>query len=125
MANDVDDGWGWLERQRQHDVALLRTRRLVPRGEMVVLRELPPDLLPGLPEQDQAVIRSAIRRPLKLAGYSFERVELEFLDEVGDIHTIWIEPSFVARFGSVLPPEWVWLGGLNDRDEPDAQGAPR
>jgi len=51
---------------------------------MVVLSTLPPDLLQGLPEQDQVAIRSIIGLPVTLAGYSFGQAELEFVDAAGD-----------------------------------------
>jgi hypothetical protein len=64
-------------------------------GNMVVLSTLPPDLLRGLPDEDQAAIRSIIGRPVTLAGYSFGQAELEFVDSSGDTHSIWVEPSLL------------------------------
>jgi len=64
-------------------------------GHMVVLTKLPADLVQGLPDEDQAAIRSIIGRPVKLAGYSFGQAELEFVDGAGDTHSIWVEPSFL------------------------------
>ena len=64
-------------------------------GRMVILTTLPPDLLKGLPEEDQAAIRSIIGRPVTLAGYSFGQAELEFVDGAGDNHSIWVEPSLL------------------------------
>jgi hypothetical protein len=62
---------------------------------MVILNTQPPDLLQGLPEEDQAAIRSIIGRPVTLAGYSFGQAELEFVDGAGDNHSIWVEPSLL------------------------------
>jgi hypothetical protein len=64
-------------------------------GRKVVLTMLPPGLLRGLPEEDQAAIRSIIGRPVTLAGYRFGHAELEFIDGAGDYHSIWVEPSFL------------------------------
>jgi len=64
-------------------------------GSKVILNTLPPDLLRGLPEEDQAAIRAIIGRPVTLAGYSFGEAELEFVDNAGDSHSIWVEPSLL------------------------------
>ncbi len=64
-------------------------------GRMVVLDTLPPNLLRGLPKEDQAAIRSIIGQPVTLAGYSFGQAELEFVDAAGDGHSIWVEPSLL------------------------------
>jgi hypothetical protein len=64
-------------------------------GDMVILASLPPGLLQGLPEEDQAAIRSIIGRPVRLASYSFGQAELEFVDGAGDEHSIWVEPSLL------------------------------
>lgn len=63
-------------------------------GQMVVVDELPPDLLPGLPPDDQAAIHSVVGRPVRFAGYSLGHAELEFV-YAGDIHTIWVLPSYL------------------------------
>jgi hypothetical protein len=64
-------------------------------GRLVILTTLPPDLLQGLPEEDQVAIRSIIGRPVTLAGYSFGQAELEFVDSAGDNHSIWVEASLL------------------------------
>lgn len=64
-------------------------------GQKVVLNVLPPGLLGGLAKEDQAAIRAIIGRPVTVAGYSFGQAELEFVDGVGDEHTIWVEPSLL------------------------------
>lgn len=64
-------------------------------GRMVVLNTLPPGLLFGLPEQDRIAIQSIIGQPVTLAGYSFGQAELEFVDAVGDGHSIWVDSSLI------------------------------
>ena len=64
-------------------------------GDMVILDTLPAGLLHGLPEEDQAAIRAIIGRPVMLAGYSFGQAELEFVDDAGDNHSIWVERSLL------------------------------
>lgn len=66
-------------------------------GQKVFLNVMPPGLLQGLPEEDQAAIRAIIGRPVTLAGYSFGQAELEFVDRAGDDHTIWVEPSLLQK----------------------------
>jgi hypothetical protein len=68
---------------------------LVEPGRMVILDGIPPALLVGLPEDDQAAIRSIIGRPVMLAGYSFGGAEVEFIDSLGDSHSIWVEPALL------------------------------
>jgi hypothetical protein len=64
-------------------------------GSLVILENVPPSLLHGLPEQDQAAIRSIVGRPVILAGYSWGQAELEFTDNQGDGHTIWVETDLI------------------------------
>jgi hypothetical protein len=46
-------------------------------GARVVLAEIPPGLLDGLPEEDQIAISNAIGKPLVLVGYDEDsRAEL-------------------------------------------------
>jgi hypothetical protein len=64
-------------------------------GHMVILATLPSGLLKGLPDEDQAAIRSIIGRPVRLASYSFGQAELEFVDCAGDMQYIWVDPSLL------------------------------
>jgi len=62
----------------------------------VVLDTLPVDLVQGLPEEDQETIRSIIGKPVKLVDHdSFGHAELEFVDNDGSIHSIWVDPSLL------------------------------
>ncbi len=60
-------------------------------GDKVILQSVPPGLLQNLPEVDQSAIKSIIGQPVRFAGYSFDGAELEFVDESGASHSIWVE----------------------------------
>jgi hypothetical protein len=64
-------------------------------GGLVVLTRVPPSLLQGLPNEDQAAIRSIVGRPVTLTGIIDGRAELELLDDQGDGHTIWVEAHLI------------------------------
>jgi hypothetical protein len=59
-------------------------------GRLVVLESLPASLLQGLPQEDQAAIKSILGRPVLFAGTSYGQAELDFVDSQGDSHTIWV-----------------------------------
>lgn len=60
-------------------------------GDLVIVLSVPPKLLAGLPEDDQVAIRAVIGKPAKFAGMSYGQAEIEFRDEQGDEHTIWLD----------------------------------
>jgi hypothetical protein len=62
-------------------------------GDLVVLLSVPASLLKGLPEEDQRAIQSAIGTTVIFAGMSYEQAELEFKDNAGDDHTIWVDSN--------------------------------
>jgi hypothetical protein len=65
-------------------------------GETVLLTELPPRLLRGLPRTDQRAISEIVGKPVLLIGYDDDgRAELEFTDRNGAIHSIYVHPSFL------------------------------
>lgn len=62
----------------------------------MVLTDVPPGLLSGLPEQDQAALTTMRGQLVLLVGYDEDgRAELEFNDHEGSTHTIWVNPSFI------------------------------
>ena len=70
-------------------------KRLLP-GSSVVLTELPPRLVDGLPLEDQQAIRAVVGQPVVLSDYDDSgSVELQFTDSRGDIHFIYVNPSFI------------------------------
>jgi hypothetical protein len=65
-------------------------------GAAVVLTEMPPGLLDGLPEDDQAAISEIAGKRICLVGYDDDgRAELEFKDHEGTIHFIYVSPEFI------------------------------
>jgi hypothetical protein len=72
-------------------------RRKPKPGETVVLIEIPPGLLDGLPTEDQEAITEAVGKPIRLTEYDNDgRAELEFTDRNGVIHSIFVKPDFVV-----------------------------
>ena len=64
-------------------------------GDTVVLTEIPPGLLDGLPREDQAAIVEVVGKPILLLGYVDGRAELEFIDNLGIIHFIYVNPDTI------------------------------
>jgi hypothetical protein len=63
-------------------------------GDLVVLTDVPPGLLDGLPEEDQKAIREVVGKPVRLNEYREDgRAELEFTDDGGGIHFIYVSPD--------------------------------
>ena len=71
---------------------------MIKPGRLVILRSVPPWLLNGLPEEDQAAIRSMIGHPVKFVARSHGKAELEFIDNAGDWHTIWVDTQLLQDF---------------------------
>jgi len=68
------------------------SKRSLPKpGERVVLEKLPPGLLDGLPEEDQRAISAIVDFPIRFLGFDDDgRLELEFVEEGGTIHSIYV-----------------------------------
>ena len=73
------------------------SRRKRPKpGDTVVLIEVPPGLLDGLPTEDQEAIAEVVGKRVLLAEYDDDgRAELEFTDRNGVIHSIFVSPDLV------------------------------
>jgi hypothetical protein len=66
-------------------------------SDTVVLLEIPPGLLDGLPTEDQEAIAEAVGKPIRLNDYDENgRAELEFRDRNGVIHFIFVKPELIA-----------------------------
>jgi hypothetical protein len=73
-----------------------RSRKSQPKpGSKVVLAKLPPGLLDGLPEEDQKAISAIVGVPIKLSGYDDGRLVLEFVEDSGTIHSIYVDRQYV------------------------------
>jgi hypothetical protein len=64
-------------------------------GGRVVLEKLPPGLLNGLPEEDQRAISAIVGVPIRFLGFDDGRLELEFVEDGGTIHHIYVDRQFV------------------------------
>ena len=65
-------------------------------GDTVILIEVPPGLLEGLPIVDQRAISEMVGKPVILNEYDEHgRAELEFKDSEGVIHFIYVDPHFI------------------------------
>jgi hypothetical protein len=65
-------------------------------GDTVVLPQMPPRLLDGLPPEDQEAISAAIGKPVVLTEYDEDGLaELEFTDAQGVIHYIYVDPTAI------------------------------
>jgi hypothetical protein len=72
------------------------TTNKAPPGSLVVLKKLPPGLTRGLPRSDQKAIREIVGKPIRLVEYDDDgRAELEFTDESGAVHFIYVNPVFL------------------------------
>jgi hypothetical protein len=68
---------------------------LLKLGRKVVLEKVPPGLLDGLPGEDQRAIAAIVGVPVRLSGFDDGRLELEFVEENGTIHTIYVDRKYV------------------------------
>jgi hypothetical protein len=65
-------------------------------GRMAVLTKLPPGFLNDLPTEDQRAISEIVGKPILLNKYEEDgRAELEFTDQYGVIHFIYVRPEFL------------------------------
>jgi hypothetical protein len=65
-------------------------------GDTVVLTKLPPGFLDDLPPEDQRAISEAVGKPVLLNEYDSEgRAELQFADQGGMIHFVYVDPSLI------------------------------
>jgi hypothetical protein len=70
-------------------------------GERVVLEKLPPGLLDGLPEEDQRAISAIVGVPIRFSGFEDDgRLKLEFVEDCGTIHSIYVDRQFVKAIKS-------------------------
>ncbi len=69
-------------------------------GCKVVMAELPPGLLQGLPREDQNAIRGILGKPVLLEEYDEDgRAVLAFKDSKGIFHSIFVSPSYIRAHG--------------------------
>ncbi|HKY19758.1 MAG TPA: hypothetical protein VJM31_00950 [Vicinamibacterales bacterium] len=57
---------------------------------------VPPGFLEGLPLHDKRAITAVVGKPVLLVEYDeVGRAELEFTDESGVIHSLYVRPEFI------------------------------
>jgi hypothetical protein len=65
-------------------------------GEMVILTGLPSGFVNDLPKEDQLAISGMVGKAMRLNRYADDgSAELEFVEEDGTIHFIYVNASFV------------------------------
>ena len=65
-------------------------------GRSVVLKDVPVTLLANLPKEDQSAISAIIGQSVTFVGFSFGQAEIEFFDQAGYSHTIWVNVSSLS-----------------------------
>jgi hypothetical protein len=72
-------------------------RKHLPKpGRKVVLEKLPPGLIDGLPRSDQNAISAIVGVPIRFLGCEEDgRFGLEFVDESGIFHSIYVDREYV------------------------------
>ena len=67
-------------------------------GDTVTLQHVTQDLLRGLPAEDQRAIKQQVGEVLEIKGFNDQGYpELEFVDDAGVHHTIWVENTCVVK----------------------------
>jgi len=67
-------------------------------GDAVVLTDVPPGLLDGLPIEDQQAITQLVGKPILLTGYDEDgTAELEIRDDGADFRFIYVSPEFIRK----------------------------
>ncbi|NDQ56144.1 MAG: hypothetical protein GZ088_03600 [Acidipila sp.] len=74
-----------------------RRQKTLHRGQKVILKPLPPEVIGSLPRDDQKVISAVVGRPIVyFRKYERdERAELEFVDHDDTTYLIYIDPRFI------------------------------
>jgi uncharacterized protein len=84
-------------------------------GDSVIVTALPAGFLDGLPSGDKQAITAVIGKPILLKEYDNEgRAELEFTDDKGVIHFIYVNPSLIRNLNA-----HEVLGKYNEENLPD------
>jgi hypothetical protein len=67
-------------------------------GREVMLRALPAGFVDDLSTEDQNAILDVVGKRLLLKAYEEDgRAELEFTDQQGVIHAIWLDPKYIVE----------------------------
>lgn len=67
-------------------------------GDRVVIETISEKLLSGLPVEDQVAIAAQVGKLQTISAFDrYGHAEIEFVDDEGLVHTIWIEPTCLRR----------------------------
>jgi hypothetical protein len=65
---------------------------------LVILKEAPDSLLNGLPLKDQMAIKAVVGKPVVLVSIDNGEAELDFVDDDGYGHTIWVADDLIKGY---------------------------
>ena len=67
-------------------------------GEVVVLCDVPPELVRGLPDDDIRAIKAQVGARMEVVGFdSFGNVELEFASSADTFHTVFVSGQILKK----------------------------
>lgn len=67
-------------------------------GDSVLVTRVPKELLSGLPNEDQEAISRCAGQHFTIAGFDDHgHAEIDFIDQHGNPHTIWIQPDCLEK----------------------------
>jgi hypothetical protein len=65
-------------------------------GTRVIIHDVSPDLLLGMPEREQKALSEIRDKPVLLVGYDADyRAELSFRDRNKSLHFIYLDPIYI------------------------------
>ena len=65
-------------------------------GQEVIVTALPQGFIDDLTDEDQRALIDVIGRPVVLRGHDEDgKAEIEFTDQEGTLHTIYLDPKFI------------------------------
>jgi hypothetical protein len=67
-------------------------------NDTVLVQRIPEELLKDLPVEDQDAINGCLGQFLTIVSFdSYEHAEIEFTDQQGNFHTIWIHTNCLLK----------------------------
>jgi hypothetical protein len=70
-------------------------------GDVVTICSVPDSLLAALPEEDRAAMRACVGKRFSIEAVDADgNTEIEFTDDHGCPHTIWIHKSHLCKIAS-------------------------
>jgi len=82
----------------QRKASLDSVGRILSSNDNVLINRIPDDLLKELLVEDQEAIKKCVGKRLIISGFdSNGNAEIEFIDEQGHQHTIWIASNCLTK----------------------------